>query len=444
MRVDYFHTGGRGTEIVALDRVVSDGAWAGSTTRLIDDTNLGKYFYRVYDADSGALLFSRGFASIFGEWETTPDAREQHQTFHESLRLPWPKKPVRIVLQKRADSGWADIWTTTVDPSSRFVNPSEPRRPGTVRALLDNGSPHDKVDLLLIGDGYTSAEMPKLRSDAAHLMSKLFETEPFRSRKSDFNVWLLELPVDVTGVDQPRTRDDRRTPVGTAYNIFDSERYVLTLDNRAFRDIAAAAPYDFVEILVNEEQYGGGGIYNNQATVAVDTGFADYVFIHEFGHHFAALADEYYTSSVAYETGAEQKAEPWEPNITALLDPANLKWKDLVTAGTPLPTPWPKEEYEAYSRAIQKRRREIRDSNKPESVMNALFNEEKAHLSKFLANAKYADHVGAFEGAGYEEHGLYRPEIDCIMFTRNDVGFCAVCSRAIERVIDLYAAPAAR
>lgn len=441
MRVDYFHTGGRGTEIVALDRVLSDGAWAGSTTHLIDDSGLGKYFYRVLDQETGRLLFSRGFASIYGEWETTSEARAQHRTFHESLRFPWPKRPVRVVLEKRDGAGWTEIWRTDVDPASRFVNPTEPSRPGTVRRLIENGHPHEKVDLLIIGDGYTERELPKLRSDAQRLVSALFDTEPFLSRRGDFNVWLLELPVERSGVDQPRTRDDRRNPLGTAYNIFDSERYILTMDNRAFRDIAAAAPYDFVEILVNEAQYGGGGIYNNQATVSVDTGFAEYVFIHEFGHHFAALGDEYYTSAVAYEPGGEVKPEPWEPNITALHDPANLKWKDLVTPGTPLPTPWPKAEYEAYSRKIQERRSVIRESNRPETEMDALFNEEKEYLSRFLASATYAGRVGAFEGASYEETGLYRPEIDCIMFTRNDVGFCAVCTRAINRVIDMYSRP---
>ena len=127
---------------------------------------------------------------------------------------------------------------------------------------------------------------------------------------------------------------------------------MLTLDNRALRDAASAAPYEFIEILVNERTYGGGGIFNDQATASVDSAFAEYVFVHEFGHHFAALADEYYTSDVAYETGqqVDQKPEPWEPNVTALADPAALKWRDLVTPGTPLPTPWEKEEFERHSR----------------------------------------------------------------------------------------------
>ena len=179
-------------------------------------------------------------------------------------------------------------------------------------------------------------------------------------------------------MNRPNAGVFRRTPLSAEYNIFDSERYVLTLDNRALRDAASAAPYEFIEILVNERTYGGGGIFNDQATASVDSAFSDYVFVHEFGHHFAALADEYYTSDVAYETGAAIKQEPWEPNVTALLDPAALKWRDLVTPGTPLPTPWAKDEFEKTAADIQERRREIRKRNAPEEEMDALFREQRA------------------------------------------------------------------
>jgi hypothetical protein len=232
----------------------------------------------------------------------------------------------------------------------------------------------------------------------------------------------------------------RRTPISAEYNIFGSERYVLTRDNRALRDAAASAPYEFLEILVNERTYGGGGIFNDQATSSVDSAFAEYVFVHEFGHHFAALADEYYTSDVAYETGAAgKKPEPWEPNVTALHDPATLKWRDLVAPGTPLPTPWDKAAFEKHSLAIQERRRAIRKRNAPEEEMDALFREQRAWEEQFLKQQQYAGTVGAFEGASYEPRGLYRPEADCIMFSRDRVGFCRVCRRAIARIIDLYA-----
>jgi hypothetical protein len=211
---------------------------------------------------------------------------------------------------------------------------------------------------------------------------------------------------------------------------------VLTLDNKTLRNVAASAPYDFLEILVNEAQYGGGGIYGDQATTSVDTGFAEYVFVHEFGHHFAGLGDEYYTSPVAYETGATQRPEPWEPNITA--NGEHPKWMELVTPGTPLPTPWDKKTYDEHAREYQRERAKLRAANVPESEMDAFFTRELEWSTKFLASQKYFGHVGAFEGAGYEYTGLFRPEADCIMFTRDEVGFCDVCNRAIQRVIDVY------
>jgi hypothetical protein len=441
MRIDYFHTGGPGAgEIVSLDRVVNDGPWAGSRTQLVDTTNLGHYLFEAHDKASGALLYSRGFSSIYGEWVTTGEGKVANRTFHESLRLPWPKQPIAVVLKKRqADNTFAQVWSTEVDPASQFVNraPLE-QHAGHVWTVFENGSPAAKVDLLIIGEGYSTPEIAKFHRDVERLLPALFAEEPFKSRQSDFNVRALDLPSAVSGVNRPNAGEFRRTPVSAEYNIFDSERYVLTLDNRALRDAASAAPYEFIEILVNEQTYGGGGIFNAQATASVDSAFSPYVFVHEFGHHFAALADEYYTSDVAYETGGP-KPEPWEPNVTALGDPAHLKWGDLVAPDTPVPTPWDKAAFEEHTAGIQQRRRAIRARNAPEAEMDALFREQRDWDRKFLGSMKYAGQVGAFEGAAYEARGLYRPEADCIMFTRDPAGFCRVCRRAISRIIDLYA-----
>jgi len=273
------------------------------------------------------------------------------------------------------------------------------------------------------------------------LVGKLFATEPFKSRQKDFNVRALDLAEPSSGVHRPRTNDDRRTMTGVQYNIFDSERYVLTLQDHALRDVASAAPYDYLEILVNEKQYGGGGIFRDQATACVDSAFSEYVFVHEFGHHFAALADEYYTSPVAYQTGGTEHPEPWEPNVTALHDPAHVKWHDLADRETPLPTPWDKAAFDKHSREYQAERVRLRAANVPESQMDELFRKEREWETQFLASQKYARKVGAFEGAAYEATGLYRPETDCIMFTRDEVGFCRVCRRAIERIIDDYTRP---
>ena len=211
---------------------------------------------------------------------------------------------------------------------------------------------------------------------------------------------------------------------------------MLTFDNQRLREIASAAPYEFMEIVVNDRKYGGGGIFNLYAMVAADNAFTPYLFVHELGHHFAGLADEYYTSDVAYGSTGDLP-EPWEPNVTA--DPHAAKWKDLLSAGIALPSPWPKPQFERMQQEIQKRRREIRAQHRPEEEMEALFREERDHVTKLLASGPDAGKVGVFEGAMYEARGYYRPQQDCIMFTRDEVGFCAVCRRAIERTIRLYA-----
>lgn len=439
MRVDYFHTGKADARIVTLDRVVDDGPWPGSRTSLLDDTNLGGFRAEIVDLATNAVIYSRGFGAIYGEWETTPEARAEWRTFHDSLRFPWPKAPVQVVIKRRqSDQTFREIWSVAIDPESRFVNRAPPVPQGTLTTIADHGAVDRHVDLLFVADGYTASQGAEAVADARRLVAALFREEPYRSREDDFNVRLLHVPSAAAGVHRPQAASPRRTPVSAEYNIFDSERYLLTLDNRALRDIASSAPYDALVLLVNEVQYGGGGVFNSHAAVAARNEFADYLFVHEFSHHFAALADEYYTSDVAYETGLTGRPEPWEPNITALGHVAALKWRDLVEAATPLPTPWDKEAFDARTAEYQARRRALRARNAPEAELSALFREQQAWEQAFFARLPFAGKVGAYEGAGYETRGLYRPEQDCVMFSRNPVGFCRVCRRAIGRVINLH------
>jgi IgA Peptidase M64/Peptidase M64 N-terminus len=445
MRLDYYHTGGHQQELLSLDRVVIEPLpWPGDLSKAIDDTNLGKYFFEVRDQATKRVLYSRGFASIYGEWETTDEAKSIVRTFQESLRFPAPTTNVEVVLKKRdARNVFRDLWSTVIDPQDQFIDRSKSPAPAPVITIQKSGDPATKVDFLILGDGYTAAEAQKFEADVRRLVEVLFATSPFKEHRKDFNVWALCPPATESGISRPSTGIHHDSPLGATYDTFGSERYVLTFDNRAVRKAAAFAPYEFIEILANNRTYGGGGIFNLYSTVAVDNAFANYVFVHEFGHHFAGLADEYYTSSVAYAP-ATDRVEPWEPNVTALLDVSTLKWRTLVSAlasVTPIPTPWNKEAFENYSREIQKRRAQLRKDKRPEQEMEALFREELEHEKVMFAAEKHAGQVGAFEGAMYEARGYYRPEIDCIMFSRTD-HFCAVCRRAIERIIDLYSSRA--
>jgi hypothetical protein len=373
---------------------------------------------------------------VFGEWKTTEEARHANRTFSESLRFPTPEAIVEVSLKERGERGFHEVWKTVVDPRDKFVDRARPPSPGPLMELEKMGDPAGKVNLLVLGDGYTAAERTKFEKDARRFIEALFATPPFSEHRAGFNVWGLCPAAEQSGVSRPSSGIYRRSPVGASYDTFGTERYVLTMENRAVRDVASFAPYEFIEILVNGETYGGGGIFNQFATVAIDNPWSAYVGVHEFAHHFAGLADEYYTSDVAY-LPPEHKTEPWEPNVTALLDPANLKWRDLVAPGTPVPTPWEKDEFDRFERDIQKQRKELRAAGKPEANMDALFRQERQKEDAMLGTQKYAGKVGAFEGANYESQGYYRPEVDCIMFTRHR-SFCAVCRRAIERVIAMY------
>lgn len=439
LRVDYFHSGTATEEHFALDRAHLEGVWPGSRTQLIDRTNLGKYLVEVVDTTDNRVLYSRGFASIYGEWETTGEAvAGTWRTIPEAIRIPAPRRPFQLRLRKRgADLTFREVWAIKLDPRSRFVDrPAVPQ--GEFLDLQTEGSPATKVDLVILGDGYTADSAKDFEHDARQAAKALFAEEPFQSRRKDFNVRAVHVPSPAPGISAPRSGKFLDTPLRTRYNTFDSERYVLTLDDRRWRDAAAVVPYDFVLILINERKYGGGGIFGLYSTAAAKSAFVDYLVVHEFGHHFAALADEYYTSPVAYDSPDGARVEPWEPNVTALLDPETLKWADLVADETPLPTPWEKQTYEEQSRASQAKRASLRAEGADEQTLEALFRDEQAAFTPLLADGPHGDSIGAFEGAMYEAQGYYRPRADCLMFTRNAVGFCPVCRRAIERIIDLH------
>lgn len=440
LRVDIQHSGDANAEHYALERIVVEPlAWPGNPDQPLDTTNRGSQKFEVADAATGTVLYSRGYATIFGEWRSTDEAQATQRSFQESLRFPMPSAPVRITVYGRdADNAFVSSWSVTVDPTSLDVERVALPAPATPIAIRHNGDSAHKVDLLLLGDGYTAAEMGKFEQRARELADHLFSVSPFKERANDFNVWALAVPTTESGVSRPSTGIHHASSTGARYDIFGSERYILTLDNRAFRELAQHAPYDAVEIMVNGQTYGGGGIFGQFSTVAADNDWRDYLFVHEFGHHFAALADEYYTSPVSYATADKPTVEPWEPNVTALLDPTKLKWKRAPTSPlVPLPTPWPKAEFETFERGIQARRAKLRADLRPEAEMSALFHEEQAHVDALFAKAKYRDAVGAFQGGNYSATGYYRPQQQCLMFTRTDA-FCHVCEDAIEDIIDLY------
>ena len=456
LRVDYYHGGNSTSEFAAWDRTIRQpGIWPGSRVHLIDPFAVGRTLVEVRDAASDDLLYAKRSDSYLGEYRTTaPAAAGLERIYHESALIPVPQRKVKLTISVRQqDRTSKTLLSVAIDPADLAGIGSETLRPGvTVVEAHRSGDPHAKVDVAILGEGYTVADEAKFRADLARFTATLFSQEPFRSHRDQFNVRGVLAPSVDPGADEPARGVWRDTALGTRFDSLGSERYLLTEDNRNLRAVAAHVPYDTLYVMVNSSRYGGGGIYNLFCTFTTDNQWSPYVFLHEFGHSFAALADEYYSSNVAYTEFFPRGVEPIEPNITALLDPKAIKWADLVTAGTPVPTPWGKLEYDAAEVAFQQRREELNNAITAASRAGALGAEvirlkaaaeelSRDHVADVDARIKHsplAGKVGAFEGAGYTSRGMYRPALDCIMFSRGDKPFCPVCHRAIVRTIAAY------
>jgi hypothetical protein len=455
MRIDYHHTGDANSEIVSIDRVYEYGAWAGSMKNLVDSLNYGAYYHKVYDAASGELIYSRGFDSYFKEYQTSAKGQEGVvKAFHESALIPGPKAKIIFALDKRQKEGhFEEVFRTEIDPSDVMILRNEGPDPSVkVVNSFVSGDPHVKADIAIIAEGYTREEEDKFRKDLKRFTNTFLKEDPFKSHREHFNIYGVFKPSMQSGIDEPRHGVFRSSAVSATFNSMGSERYVLTEDNKALRDIARHVPYDALYIMINHHRYGGGGIYNFYCTFTTDNQWSEYLMMHEFGHSFFALADEYYTSDVAYEDFYPPGYEPAEPNITAALDPDNIKWKHLLSKGIETPTPWEKADYDEMAlewrdlrKKLNDRVAELRRNGAPEAQVKEAEEEYnrrdlehamKAH--EYLKNSKYAGKVGLFEGAGYATKGLYRPMIDCIMFTKGQARFCKVCEEAMVRIITWY------
>lgn len=455
LRIDYHHTGDANTEIVSIDRIYEYGMWAGSLKNLVDDLNYGAYFHKIYDAASGELIYSRGFDSYFKEYQTSSQGQNGViKAFHESAIIPLPKTKIIFALDKRQKEGNVkEIFRAEIDPADVMIIRGEGPDP-SVRVVksLYNGDPHVKADIAIIAEGYTSEDEQKFLKDLKRFTDTFFKQDPCKSHKKLFNIYGVLKPSLQSGIDEPRHGSFRHSAVSATFNSMGSERYILTEDNKALRDIARHVPYDALYIMINHHRYGGGGIYNFYCTFTTDNQWSEYLMVHEFGHSFFGLADEYYTSDVAYEDFYPPGYEPAEPNITAALDPDNIKWKHLLADNIEVPTPWEKADYDEMALQWRELRKELNDrvaelrrNGAPEAEVKAAEEEYnrrdlehamKAH--KYLAASKYAGKVGVFEGAGYATKGMYRPMMDCIMFTKAQKRFCTVCEDAMIRIITWY------
>lgn len=455
MRIDYFHIGNATEEFITLDQIYKYGIWAGSRKNLIDDMNLGRYCVKIYDAASNILIYSKGFDSYFGEYKTSSEGIEGiKKTFHESAIVPYPKSKIIFAMERRDEKqNLFEFFSREIDPADIMIIRDQVKdKMVKVYNADSNGDPHNRTDVVILGEGYTLDEKAKFEKDLKYFTDVFFGLEPYKSNADRFNIHGVYKPSEDSGIDEPPADQYSKTVLSCTFNSMGSERYILTEDNKAVRDLASHVPYDAIYIMVNHARYGGGGIYNFFCTFTTDNQFRDYLFLHEFGHSFSGLADEYYTSDVQYNDFYPVGLEPLEPNITALSDPQNIKWKEFETPGIEIPSKWDKTKYDSMDYKWQAERREMnkktaqlkRERQSPEIIKaaeNTYAKKDKEHSdlvdSYLRKNANYGK-VGAFEGAGYVANGMYRSMLDCMMFSKGNRPFCKVCEAHIMKVIEQY------
>ena len=390
LRFDFYLAGNAEKQDVFFDCFREEPYWGGSQTRLINNPDYGDYCYRLYDARSGKLIFQKGFSSLFQEWRTTDEAKTVNRSYSQVIVTPFPKNDIRLeILTRNFDTGnFLPLFEISLSPKTIYIN-REKRTEYPVSKILYNGDHAQKVDIVFVAEGYTKNEIDKFRKDVARFTDFLFKTKPYSERKSDFNIWAVECPSEESGTDMPGQEIWKNTALDSHFWTFGIERYLTAPNLVKIRDKVWNVPCDAVYVIVNSDKYGGGGVYNYYGLSTSDHELSCPVFVHELGHSFAGLGDEYFAAEVAYNDFYNLKTEPWEPNITTLVN-FDAKWKNMLPEKTPIPTP---------------------------------------------SDEKNENKLGVYEGGGYVTKGVFRPMINCRMRS-NASDFCPVCQRAINLMID--------
>ncbi|MFA6922860.1 MAG: M64 family metallopeptidase [Bacteroidales bacterium] len=391
LRIDYYHTGNSVSDSYSIDEMLEEPYWGGSKVNLIDTFNYGKYKFVVIDEATQNIIYSHGYSTLFSEWQTTDEAKKTIKSFSETVLCPYPKKNIKVEFYSIDNNGkFIKKFEYFVNPQNYFIS-KEKKAVYPVFNLLKSGDPDKKIDIVILPEGYKKSEIKKFKNDCERFTKALFNASPFKEMKDKFNVNAVEVTSEESGTDIPGENIWKNTAINSSFYTFGTERYLMTAANKRVRDVASNVPYDQIYILVNTDKYGGGAIYNLYAISVTTNDLFDYIVVHEFGHAFAGLADEYYTSEVSYRDFYPKNIEPWEPNLTTLVD-FGKKWKNMLDKDVPIPTP---------------------------------------------PDEKYCNKLGVFEGGGYEAKGVYRPACDCIMKSLKKE-FCGVCKNAIIKMIEFY------
>ena len=390
LRVDYVFTGNEQGQQIALDELIATPGWAGRRHHLAEMPLKSHGQLVMRDKETGQTIYATSFSSLFQEWTATDEAKEVTKSYENCFLMPFPKKvaEVEVTLMNYRHEVVATL-KHTVDPNDILIHQKGREHVTPYKYMVQNGTPEECIDVAILAEGYKPEEMELFYEDAAKVSEFLFSYEPFKSLQKKFNFVAVASPSEDSGVSIPKKGEWKHTAFSSNYSTFYSDRYLTTSHLKAVHDALAGIPYEHIIVLANTDEYGGGGIYNSLMLTAAHHSTFRPVVVHEFGHSFAGLADEYFYDDDVMSGSYPLDIEPWEANITTLVD-FDSKWKDMLPKGTPIPTI---------------------EQNTP---------------------------VGVFEGGGYSSKGVYRPAYDCRMRTNSSPEFCEVCNRAIRRIIEFY------
>ena len=393
LRVDYLFTGNAEGQAICVDELSALPRWAGRRHHLSELPLAGNGQITMKDAADGTVIYRTSFSALFQEWLETDEARTTTKGFENTFLLPFPRRTaeVEVTLFDSHRQIRARL-QHRVDPNDILIRRKGEAHVCPHRYLLKNGPTDRCIDVAIVAEGYTEGEMDVFYRDAQTACESLFDHEPFRSMKKRFNIVAVASPSADSGVSIPRLGEWRSTAFGSHFSTFYSDRYLTTSHLKTLHDALAGIDYEHIIVLANTDEYGGGGIYNSYTlTTAHHKDFRPVV-VHEFGHSFGGLADEYFYDEDVMNDTYPTDVEPWEQNVTTHVDFAS-KWQDLIPEGTPLPTP---------------------------------------------ADNFNMHEVGLYEGAAYSARGLYRASYNCRMRTNEYPAFCPVCQRALRRLIEFY------
>lgn len=393
LRADYIFNGNASGQGICLDALSSLPTWAGRKHHLAELPLQGNGQIVMREIATGKTVYTTSFSSLFQEWLETDEAKSITKGFENTFLLPYPLRPVEVEItlldsHRNVRASMKHI----VRPDDVLIAQKGNSHITPHKYLLQNGNPEKCIDVAILAEGYTTEEMQAFYQDAGTACESIFAHEPFKSMKKRFNIVAVASPSADSGVSVPRLGDWKQTAFNSHFSTFYSDRYLTTSHVKAIHDALAGIPYEHIIILANTEEYGGGGIYNSYTLTTAHHPMFRPVVVHEFGHSFAGLADEYFYDNDVMTDTYPLDVEPWEHNISTRVD-FTSKWEDMLAKGTPIPTP---------------------------------------------ANASEKYPVGVYEGGGYSAKGIFRPADNCRMRTNEYPTFCPVCQRAIRRIIEFY------